>query len=328
MMRGMASGAAVVCLAAASAAEIPDTSALLADLGLSREQVERFEQRELVRWTPKAASERELVAGFVFATKAVPSAVVEGAKAALLEQVDPDMIAYGICTGARSADAFAGVTLAPDAAKRTRAYVAGVDDLNLSPEELAAFRGLGSGAEPSAVETQIRAALLERLASYRSRGLSGIAPYARARGGLRSPADELRTATQASKILQRYAPAAYQLLLDYPRAKPPGTEETFRWTHFSADGTPTLSLTHVLLVPDGEAWIVAHRQFYVSTGYNAEQALAAILPWNGGSAIVYVNRTSTDQVAGFGGGTKRSIGSRLLASQLETIFERSRERLE
>jgi hypothetical protein len=33
-----------------------------------------------------------------------------------------------------------------------------------------------------------------------------------------------------------------------------------------------------------------------------------------------VNRTSTDQVAGFGGGTKRSMGAKLMASQLEGLY--------
>jgi hypothetical protein len=174
------------------------------------------------------------------------------------------------------------------------------------------------------VEPQVRSALLARLQAYRANGLAGIAPYAHADGKSRSPAEELRTATQASKKLQQHAPAAYQFLLSYPNGKPPGTEEIFRWSHFDAHGVPTLALTHVLLVPDGEAWIVAQRQFYVSTGYNAEQAVAAFLPSQAGTVVVYANRTSTDQITGFGGGAKRSLGSKMLASQLEGMFEKAR----
>ena len=51
-----------------------------------------------------------------------------------------------------------------------------------------------------------------------------------------------------------------------------------------------------------------------------EQAVAAILPAQGGSIVLYSNHTSTDQVAGFGGGAKRSIGSKLMGSELEKIF--------
>ena len=117
-------------------------------------------------------------------------------------------------------------------------------------------------------------------------------------------------------------PAAYQLLLDYPAAKPPGTEETFRWSQFMANGAPTIALTHGLYVPDGDAWVVVQRQYYVSGGYNSEQAIGALLPMKTGTLVIYTNRTSTDQVTGFGGGTKRSIGSKLLASQLEALYEK------
>jgi hypothetical protein len=79
-----------------------------------------------------------------------------------------------------------------------------------------------------------------------------------------------------------------------------------------------------MLVPDGKAWIAMERQFYVSTGYNAEQAVAAFLPSESGTVVVYTNRTSTDQIAGIGGRAKRSIGSKVLASQLEAMFERAR----
>jgi hypothetical protein len=57
----------------------------------------------------------------------------------------------------------------------------------------------------------------------------------------------------------------------------------------------------------------------VSTGYNAEAAFAALLPADEGTVVVYGNHTSTDQVAGFGGGAKRSIGSKLLSSQLQEM---------
>ena len=62
----------------------------------------------------------------------------------------------------------------------------------------------------------------------------------------------------------------------------------------------------------------------MSAGYNSEQAIAAFLPTQSGTLVVYANRTSTDQIEGFGGGAKRSIGSRVLASQLQSLFEKVR----
>ena len=84
----------------------------------------------------------------------------------------------------------------------------------------------------------------------------------------------------------------------------------FRRTTAAPPGSPA----------DGDAYIALQRQYYVSEGFNCEQAIAAFLPVQDGTVVVYANHTSTDQVAGFGGGAKRSIGSKMMSSQLEEIF--------
>jgi len=42
--------------------------------------------------------------------------------------------------------------------------------------------------------------------------------------------------------------------------------------------------------------------------------------------VVYGNRTSTGQIMGFGGSAKRSIGSKLLESQLESLLREGAHR--
>ena len=69
----------------------------------------------------------------------------------------------------------------------------------------------------------------------------------------------------------------------------------------------------------------AQRQFYVSASYNTEQAVAGFVPVPEGTLVVYANRTSTDQVAGFGGGTKKAMGKKLMASQLQGLYEKLRK---
>jgi hypothetical protein len=326
----VAIGVALICCFGASnaAAQLPEAGALLAGLGLSPDEVAQVQAGQLVRWTVPPASDRELTAGIAFEIPASPAKLVADAKQDLLFRVDPSMIGYAVVAPPGSPADFAKLTLAPDAAKRAAQYVSAQPggDLNLSAEEIAAFQKLGSGAAPAAVEAQVRSALLARLQAYATKGLAGIAPYAHADGKTRSPADELRTATNAAKKLEQFAPSAFRLLQSYPSGKPPGTEEIFRWSQFDAHGVPTIALTHTMIVPDGDAYLLMQRQFYVSTGYNAEQAVVAFLPSKGGTVLVYGNRTSTDQITGFGGGTKRSLGSKMLASQLESIFEKARAR--
>ena len=51
-------------------------------------------------------------------------------------------------------------------------------------------------------------------------------------------------------------------------------------------GEFTYVLQHTLVVADGAARAVAQRQYYVSTGYNGEQAVAGFLPVPGGTLVV------------------------------------------
>jgi len=314
--------ALVAVLGRPAAAELPDAATFLADIGFTAEQIAQVQAGSIVPTTIQPSTERELVAAFAFLVQATPKDLVGQLRSGLIDQTDPNTIAFAMIQGAPTLDDFAKLTLQPDAQKRAQAYVTAGSggDLNLSAAEIATFGALGSGASTATVEQAVRSALLARLQAYQARGLAGIEPYARSDGKPRSPADELRSATNATKKLHTLVPAAQTALLDYPGSRPPGTEEAYRWSHYTAHGVPTLALVHSLYVPDGDAFVVAQRQLYVSGGYNCEQAISAFLPMKTGTLVVYTNRTSTDQVTGFGGGAKRSIGSKLLASQLEELY--------
>jgi hypothetical protein len=325
---GVCFGAASLALAAPpAAAQLPDAKTLLGEVGLTPDQVSQVMSGQIVRGAITAASDRELVAALAFKVDRSPAELVAEMKAGLGNQVDPETLAWSLIPGSGSAADFAKLTLEPGTAVRAQAYLNAQPggDLQLSAAEIASFRALAkTSPSNAAVEAAVRNALLVRVQAYQQKGLEGIAPYALPGGKQRSPADELRTATDASKALKKFVPQAVQMLNAYPDSKPPGTQETFRWTHFMAHGTPTVALVHHAFVPEGDAWVVVQRMFYVSGGFNAEQALAALVPTQGGTVVVYGNRTSTDQITGFGGGAKRSIGSKLLESQLEGLFQKAR----
>jgi hypothetical protein len=309
-------------------AELPTAAALLAELGIGSAEIEKAKKGEFIQIAGKSSNERELTAGFAFLVKGVtPTELVKQMRSGELDRVDPNTLAFQVLSDDPRPEDFAKLALKPDPAAQAKAYLSAKagGDLNLSAAEIASFQKLGTGATPAQVEATLRTQLFDRLQAYRKSGLAGIAPYARSGGATRSPADDLRSATNASVVLKKSAPTAYQLLLDYPKGKQAGTEETFRWSQISAHGSPAYVLTHSLYIPDGDAWLGVQRQFYVSSGYNSEQAVVAFLPVAGGTAVFYGNRTSTDQITGFGGGAKRSIGSKLLASQLEGLFEKVRK---
>jgi len=320
----LASLFALAALAARTAAAAPPAEQLLADAGFSPAEIAQVENGGFVTKAIEPSSPRELTAGFAFVVAAPPEAIVRQVRTGLVDHVDPNTVAFAMLPANPGLADFAKLTLAPDPAKQAAAYVAAKPGgaLNLSSDEIAAFDAVGSGAAVPAVEQAVRQALLARVQAYQAKGLAGIAPYALSGGEQRSPGDELRAASQAAKLLEKYLPAAYQMLVAYPGAPPPGTQETFRWTRLVANGVPTVALTHGLTIPDGDAWVAVQRQFYVSTSYNAEQAIAALLPVPQGTIVFYVNRTSTDQVTGFGGSAKRSIGSKLLASELQALYRK------
>ncbi len=320
-------GTALLGLATPAAAQIPDAKTLLGEVGFSSDQISQVMSGQIVRGAITAASDRELVAALAFQVNVAPAALIADMKRGLGNQVDPDMIAWGVVSNPATAADFAKLTLDPGAAARAQAYLSAQPggDLFLSSAEIASFQALAkTSPSTEAVQAAVRSALLARTQAYQQKGLAGIAPYAFSGGTQRSAADELRTMTAASKGLKQFVPQAVQMLNDYPGSKPAGTEESFRWQHFNAHGTPTIALVHLAFVPDGNAWVVVQRMYYVSGSFNAEQAVAGFLPASSGTVLVYANRTSTDQITGFGGGAKRSIGSKLLESQLEGLFQKAR----
>jgi hypothetical protein len=137
-------------------------------------------------------------------------------------------------------------------------------------------------------------------------------------------ASDLRKATQAAQGLEKYLPKFQAALLDYPKGMEPDMQENFVWMRSIIHGQPTYVLQHTLAVADGAARAVAQRQYYVSAGYNGEQAVAGFVPIRGGTLVVYSSHAFTEQVAGFGGSMKRSIGSRVMADQLQKMFEAGR----
>ena len=320
---------AALCFASLAAhAELPETGVLLTKLGFTPEQQAEIRKGEIVRHAIDSASPRELTTAMAVAVPVTPEALVENAKRDLFDAVDPNILSHGSVSEPARPEDFSKLSLRPEEVEAFLAAEPG-GSVHLSSEEIATFQGLDKGASGETVSQAVREMLAERANAYRQSGLAGIAPYALSGGEERSPAQEITTATKATKAVEQYAPAAHRHLLAYPKAAPDGTLSAFRWSHFMAHGEPAIVLTHMLMMPDADAWILAKRHFYVSAGYNAEQECGAFLPTSdAGTVVVYANRTSTDQVTGFGGGAKRSIGSKLLSSQIEGLLENARKKVE
>ena len=324
----LAAPALLLALALPRPAEaLPSAKSVLEENGFSAGDIAKVMNGELVDTTLKSSNEREIAAGLAFLIKEPPAELMKEARQGLLSNTDPNTIAWGSLEGEGSLAQFSKLTLAPDAKDRTKLYAGAEagDDLNLSAAEIQGFQGKKS---ESAVLAQLRKMLLSRYQAYRAKGLDGIADYDRGDGESTPVSGDLRSASEALTGLEKHVPTFYKVLMGYPKGKGSTFTERFDWSNYNAHDTPTFVLTHRMAMQDGDGYLVAQRQFYVSRGYNSVQAVAGFFPVKAGTVVLYTNRTSTDQVTGFGGGTKRSIGSRVMASQLKSLFEKVRKKAE
>lgn len=311
-------------IAASPALAAPTATEVLTNMGVSAADQQRVMNGEFVTGDVPGVSDRDLSISIAFIVKASPDALAAEVVSGGLVGDDPQVKAHGTFKGDGSLDDLAGLTIDAATAQALTNASAG-EKMNLSTAEIASFNAL-NGAAPSAVAQQLRQMLLARFQSYRSSGLGGLAPYDRG-GSSSDVASDLRKASSAAAGLKKYLPAFQQLLVDYPNAPATGVQQASRWLKYDIDGTITFVLTHMLVASDGDVRAVVQRQYYASTGYNAEQAVAGFLPVEGGTVVAYTNHTFTDQVAGWGGSAKRSIGRNMMTSKLKAMFDRERQQL-
>jgi hypothetical protein len=302
----------------------PSADQVLTDMGVSAADKQRVLNGEFVTTEGKAVSERDLSASLAFLVKASPDSLAKQVVAGDLIRMDPQVQAYGQFNGAGSLADLAGLQIAAAAAQKLSNAEAG-EKLNLGTSEIATLNA--SGGTQQATQEQLRQMLLARFQAYLTSGLAGIVPYDRGGGKTTDVGAELRKASDAAVGLKKYLPTFQQVLVGYPKATSPGMQQTFHWLKYNIDGVETYVLTHTLAAADAAARAIVQRQFYVSTGYNAEQAVVGFLPVAEGTVVAYRNHVFTDQVAGFGSSTKRSIGTRMMAGKLKGLFETARKQV-
>lgn len=273
----------------------------------------------------QSASERELAVAMVFLIKTNPERIAKSLLGGIAIADDARAHSYGAVTRLSATEDLSKVSL--NAAQVQRWWKARPgDDINLSRSEFNLLQDelvakQGGGPDPKQVKEAVREVLVARTRDYQISGLDGIRPYLRKHGHLRKGAEELRTATIASREIGIFSAGFYDLLLGYPSNRLPGFRESFFWTNEQSQNGAVICLTHRFVVPQGPGFAAVQRQFYVTAGYNVEQALALLLPVEEGTLVVYTNRTSTDQVAGFGGQLRRKIGDDLMGRTLEQLYQ-------
>lgn len=320
----------LIAVAALSASAIaatvqPSADQVLTEMGFSAQEKRRVLDGEFVNEKVGSVSDRDLSFAVAFVVKTSPEDLTRQVIDGRLIADDLQVKAHGMLGAPGTLAELAGLTISDDEARALVRAEPG-EAMNRSTEEHASFKAL-RGQPTQAVLEQLRQLLLTRYQSYRASGLKGIPPYDRGKGAVADVAADLTKAVHAAAAVEKYMPSLYALLLDYPDRATPTIEENFVWLKSVIRDKPTYVLAHILAARDGEARAVVRREFYVSTGYDAEQSVAGFLPVTGGTLVLCMSHAFTEQVTGSGGAMKRSIGSKVMAGEMKEIFERGRKRL-
>jgi hypothetical protein len=330
--RAVRAALAVALLVIGAPASQTMAAELLADLPFTHAELQRVLHGELVTRTVKPPLENDLVVSMAFLTNAPRHQIVRRLSEAGLPHVNPPVTAFGEISGSGTVEDFQAVQLSPHGQEEARHYLGarGGDTLNLAASEIAEFNALATAGKsaPAAVEAQLRQLLLSRYRDYKTQGLVGIAPYTRANGKPHYPANDVRRAADELRVVEKYLPALYDLLLSYPNRQPLGFRESFFWLNYDVDGRPDLVLTHRMVVPIGEAYAVVSRQFYVSHGYDVAQEIALLISTPKGRLVFYQNRTSTDPGASFGAAMTRARARTVMHKEIAGIFNQLRREAE
>ena len=329
---------------ASSSAEVsmPTLEELLAYVGFKDTKTNRLMAGEIVSGDLKASSENELALVVTMLVRAPVSKVVDIVRSGTIYKLNKDVIAFGDIGDATTAkDDLTGLGFEASEAEEVARLlkVKPGSTFNLSTAEIKRFKGIVSrhqskGAEKDAalreaINAEYRGVLTERYKAFRQSGLGGIAPYDRGGGKQGNPGKELVDKTKTYKLMQKRAPEFYHALLNYPNDSVDDIKNTFIWMKQLVNKRPAFILGHRMLqVRPNEYAVSVFREFYVGHNFNSMQLILVTFPVKEGTFVFYSNRTSTDQVAGFGGGMKRKIGGQMLQKEVIKLFTTYREALE
>lgn len=336
---GIIYGVVSVWLAVMFCGPVPDASALptvdevMQELHISADDRDNIRQGKIVDWTASEGSDRELALGMAFLVKGKPENLYEMYREALVLKQVSVITASGTLTAEGTMANLAGVKLQPNGEKEARRYLNAEpgDELNLDTKEIAAFQALKAGGDADRVPVEkveglVRQALLARYQAFRSKGLSGIAPYERGNGKQRLAGDELLLSTNELTGVAKHLPAFHKFLLNYPNGldkdEAKNLEEFFYWLNINVFGRPMFVLVHRILYHQGDAAMAIERHYYTSHDYNSMLQGIAAIPTKDGTFVFYIGRVSTDQVAGFGSSALHPVSRAITAPYIKDMFRK------
>ena len=332
----LAVAASVFCLAMGAAIASEDARLSLRELasayGFSSTQVDELLAGEVVFGKLRSVSDSELaLSAGLYSKRTVDWHVSDSVRLPVQSNpAEPTLVARGVLVG-DGRSSLAKLTV-DDATLDKLAKIEAGGDGNFSSAEIATLREAGSNPDPSARRAAVleafREVLAGRYASYRDRGMSGLAPYDRGKGKTVSPADQLERAFAELRLTRELVPRTHAAMANYPAPVPEDVTSRFVWEINSAEDRTLVFLEHQVVGVESEHLVWINRRFYVDHTLNSMQAVSVFAPLDDGSAVLYSNRTSTDLVTGFGSSVAKKIGRALMRREIGRLAEAFRNATE
>jgi hypothetical protein len=300
-------------------------------LGFESKQKAAFDKGEIISTGTKELSDKELALFMAVMVPAPMDKVVAFSSSGANMKVNKDLLAHGTLEGDDVKGFLAG-------AKWEGAELSEIDKLvavkagsvfNLSAAEMGRFAALHKkfakgcskdAACSKAVMDEYRSVLEGRLKAYQTGGLAAVDGYTR---GSKSaePSEEMKKASEAMSLTKETYPEVYNAMLNYPKGDQSKIESTFLWLKQTVQDRPTFILSHRMVFQDETLVLRLERQFYVGQSYNSLQIAIGLFPSGEKTTLFYLNRTSTDQVAGFMSGTRHGVGRKMMEKEVRKLFD-------
>lgn len=284
---------------------IPTVDELAKKLGMSSSDVVAFKQGQVVTEERDASNEKDLC---LLVAVTVDAPLEKTWKFVVDEKVQE-------CQDANLAQGHINVkTFELEGFKFDHGTSANLSKYNMSTAESKMF---SHAKDKEAAFLQILSA---RAKSFWENGLKGIEPY---QGKGHDVGDDLDTAVKEMLKVIENPDVREEVTVVPSKSKNPGVHSLF-WSIVQGNSMTSIVLSHLIRYKEGDkAFVAITQKMYSGTDFDSSMITAGALPTvDGKSAIFYVNHTFSPAVAGFGGGTKRSIGRKMMKGALvETMMK-------
>jgi hypothetical protein len=178
------------------------------------------------------------------------------------------------------------------------------------------------------VNQAIQKIALSRLLDYQKNGTRTLGEVYNDKGQKVNIADQFKYMLTYYQVLPKDVPGFYKYIVDYPNAKLPNVQNTFRWERVNFGLKPTLFIIHVLTMRGeklGEAaYVIADKQLYSSHYFETALDLTFLIrgddPKQPG---FYLVKTMACEQALLTGGLKGSMERKIAVSRSVSNLQKS-----